>query len=119
MRTAKLVLALGAVVLAGACSPERPSYESLGELRAAVDGIGIACDDVEPGADATLVESSGTCLGSGLTLYTFRDKDDLEAWARVAAALDSVGIGSNWAVSGDSGDVERVADDLGARLATD
>jgi hypothetical protein len=117
VRVKRIVLVLSIAALAAACSPGPSSFDSLDELAAAIDGAGIPCEGVRASGDAQLVSSAGTCIGSGLRLYLFDDPADLDRWAVVAAGLGPMGIGPNWAVTGDYDAVERVNDDLGARPA--
>jgi hypothetical protein len=112
--------ALAVIAVAGlslsACSGEAESYGDIDALAAAVDGAGVECASLEDEGSSQLVESSGSCADGGTDLFLFASAGDLEDWRRVGGLLDPTVVGPNWAVSGDSDDVEAIADALEAEV---
>jgi hypothetical protein len=119
MRARALVLLaiMSEMSLAG-CSNEPQPYDEISALSAAVASAGIDCDRLDPGPEARLVDDSGTCVGSGVTLYLFDNAEDLEDWRKVGARLSPTLVGPNWAAVGEMQAMDRLAAELGGEVTT-
>ena len=116
MRRALLLsLAVLAVGLAG-CSSEAQTFETFSELRGAVSSAGVPCDRTEPGPEASLVDESGICVGSQVSLFMFDGSDDLENWRKVGTRLGPALVGPNWAITGERQEIDLLAEELGGEL---
>jgi hypothetical protein len=110
-----LVPLLAAVALA-ACSSHTESYKDISDLAEAVSAAGIECSPVDPGRRAQLVSATGTCVGSGVTLYLFDRIQDLEDWKKVGTRVGPATIGPSWAVTGEVDELDRIAAELGGEV---
>ncbi len=111
-------MALIALLGLAACSRDPESYESLSALSEAVSEAGVPCDQVESGPEAKLVSASGSCADSEITIYMFDSAGALENWTKVGARLAPTAVGPNWAVTGEAGAIETLADELEAELVS-
>ena len=100
------------------CSKQPAEYDNISALSAAVDAAGIDCDPLEPAPEAQLVEASGICVDSGVTLYLFDDPKSLENWRKVGTRLSPSLIGPDWAATGDMQVMDRLAAELGGEITT-
>lgn len=116
-RRCLVVLLAFVASVALACSREASAFDDVPSLAEAVSEAGVSCDRIEDGPEAELVAGSGTCAGSGVTLYIFASADKLEDWKKVGTRIGPAVIGPNWTATGDPADLERVADEVGGELS--
>lgn len=112
-----LVLLLAAVALV-ACSSESERYDDLSELAEGVSAAEVPCDRVDPGPRAQLVSATGTCVGSGVTLYLFDRGQDLEDWQEVGTRVGPAVMGLNWAATGKVDELDRIVAELGGEVVS-
>lgn len=117
IRAVVLLAVVSAVSLAG-CSNEPPPYDDISALSAAVASAEIECARLDPGPEARLVNESGTCVDSGVTLYVFDNAEDLEDWRKVGARLSPTLVGPNWAATGEMQAMDRLAAEVGGEVTT-
>lgn len=111
-----LVLLAFVASIAFGCSQEAQAFDDLSSLAEAVSETGVSCERLQEGPEAQLVAGSGSCAGSSVTLYLFDDADKLEDWKKVGTRIGPAVSGPNWTATGDSPDLERIADQLDGEL---
>lgn len=105
------------VVFLGGCSGGGRSFDDVAELAKAVAAEGVPCEDVDRSPGTDLVDEIGSCGGSEVTLYVFDSAEAFGDWKKVGPLATPTALGPNWAVTGESATVERIAEGLGGELA--
>ena len=111
-----LILVLLLAVALVACSSEPEQYDDLSELAEGVSAAEVPCDRVDPGPRAQLVSATGTCVGSGVTLYLFDRGQDLEDWQEVGTRVGAAVMGPTWAATGKVDELDRIVAELGGEI---